>query len=408
MTMDIAAVRADFPILARTVNGKPLAYLDNAATSQKPRQVLEAVDRYYRQNNANVHRGVHTLASESTVLYEEAHQKAAAFLNARSWQEIIFVRNTTEALNLAATALALGHLKPGDEVLITRVDHHSNIIPWFLLKERFGILTRMVDALPDGTLDLEDFKAKLAGRPKVVAMTHVSNVTGWISPLERLIPLAHEAGALVVVDGAQAVPHFPVDVQALDADFYAFSGHKVLAPMGIGVLYGKRELLTRLPPFLGGGDMLETVCVVGGVCSLCLKALPWKYEAGTANVDGAVGLTAAIDYLAGLGWDAVRPHEESLFRRTVEGMRRMKHVRLIGPEDLSRRVGCVPFTVEGLSASEVATALDGEGIAIRSGFHCAQPLHERLGLSSSARISLAFYNTEAEVDRCLAVLESLG
>jgi cysteine desulfurase/selenocysteine lyase len=406
--MDLAAIRADFPILARTVNGKPLAYLDNAATTQKPLPVLEAVDRYYRESNANVHRGVHTLASEATALYEEAHRKAAAFLHARSWQEIVFVRNTTEALNLASTALALGHLKPGDEVLITRVDHHSNIIPWFLLKERFGIQTRMVEALPDGTLDLADFRVKLASRPKVVALTHVSNVTGWIAPLEELVPMAHEAGAHVVVDGAQAVPHFPVDVQALDADFYAFSGHKLLAPMGIGVLYGKRELLAKLPPFLGGGDMLETVCVVGGACSLCLKALPWKYEAGTANVEGAVGLSAAIDYLGALGWPALMAHEEALFRRAVEGMRRMRHVRLIGPEDLSRRVPCVPFTVEGLSASEVATALDGEGIAIRSGFHCAQPLHERLGLPASARISLAFYNTTEEVDRCLAALEALA
>ena len=405
--MDIAAVRADFPILTRRINGKPLAYLDNAATTQKPRQVLEAVDRYYRESNANVHRGVHTLASEATVLYEDAHKKAAAFINARSWQEIVFVRNTTEALNLASTALALGPLKPGDEVLITRLDHHSNIIPWVLLKERFGILTRMVEVLPDGTLDLEDFKAKLAGRPKVVALTHVSNVTGWIAPLEELIPLAHAAGALVVVDGAQAVPHFPVDVQALGADFYAFSGHKMLAPMGIGVLYGRREVMGKLPPFLGGGDMLETLCMEGGACSLCLKALPWKYEAGTANVDGAVGLAAAIDYMTALGWPAIRTHEEALFRRTVEGLSRMPHVRLIGPADPARRVPCVPFTVEGLSASEVATALDGEGIAIRSGFHCAQPLHERLGLPASARISLAFYNTDGEVDRCLGALEAL-
>ena len=406
--MDIAAIRADFPILSRTINGKPLAYLDNAATSQKPRQVLEAIDRYYRESNANVHRGVHTLASEATVLYEEAHKKASEFLHAHTWREIIFVRNTTEALNLAATALALGHLHPGDEVLITRMDHHSNIIPWVLLKERFGILTRMVETLPDGTLDLDDFKAKLAGRPKVVALAHVSNVTGWIAPLEELIPLAHEAGALVVVDGAQAVPHFPVDVQALDADFYAFSGHKMLAPMGIGVLYGKREILAKLPPFLGGGDMLETVCLEKGACSICLKSLPWKYEAGTANVDGAVGLAAAIDYMAALGWTEINVQEEALFLRAVEGMRRMRHVRLIGPDDLSRRVPCIPFTVEGLSASEVATALDGEGIAIRSGFHCAQPLHERLGLPASARISLAFYNTEGEVDRLLAALEALA
>jgi cysteine desulfurase/selenocysteine lyase len=405
--MDISRIRADFPILSRLINGHPLAYLDNAATTQKPEAVLKAIDRFYREQNANIHRGVHTLAQEATKLYEEAHEKAAAFIGARSWREIVFVRNTTEALNLAAHSLTAKFLQPGDEILLTRMDHHSNLIPWLLAAEIRGAKTVMASVKPDGTLDLDDFRSKLGPRVKAAAFSHVSNVTGWISPVADLIRWTHEAGALAVVDGAQAVPHFKVDVAVLDADFYAFSGHKMLGPMGIGVLYGKQEHLRHMPPFLGGGDMLDTISVKGNACSLCLKELPWKFEAGTANVEGAVALVAAMEYLNGIGWDAIASHEHALTRIAMEGLRRMPHVRVYGPEDPDARVGCVPFTVEGFSPNEVATVLDQEGIAIRSGFHCAQPLHQALGLPASARMSFTLYNTEEEVRRALAILEQL-
>jgi len=405
--MDIQKIRADFPILSRQVNGRTLVYLDNAATTQKPETVLRAIDMFYRENNANIHRGVHTLAQEATKLYEEAHEKAAAFLGAKSWREIVFVRNTTEALNLVAHSLGAKSLKPGDEILLTKMDHHSNLIPWLLVAEWQGLKTVMADVKSDGTLDLHDFKSKLTPKTKVAAFSHVSNVTGWVSPVKDLIRWTHEAGALAVVDGAQAVPHFKVDVADLDADFYAFSGHKMLGPMGIGVLWGRQELLQKLPPFMGGGDMLETIDVKGRTCSLCLKELPWKFEAGTANVEGAVGLSAAIDYLNALGWDTIQAHERALTRLALEGLRKMPHVRVYGPEDPDARMGCVPFTVAGFSASEVATALDGSGIAIRSGFHCAQPLHQALGLPASARMSFYLYNTEGEVHLALEALDQL-
>ena len=405
--MDIERIRADFPILSRSINGRPLAYLDNAATTQKPESVLKAIDGFYRTSNANIHRGVHTLAEEATRIYEEAHEKTAAFIGARSWREIVFVRNTTEALNLAAHSVTAKYLQPGDEILLTRMDHHSNLIPWLLAAEIRGVKTVMAGVKPDGTLDLDDFRSKLGPKVKVAAFSHVSNVTGWISPVRELIRWTHEAGALAVVDGAQAAPHLKVDVGSLDADFYAFSGHKMLAPMGIGVLYGKQEHLHRMPPFLGGGDMLETISVKGNACSLCLKELPWKFEAGTANVEGAVGLVAAMDYLDAVGWDAIIAHERALTRMALESLGAMKHVRVYGPEDPGGRVGCVPFTVEGFSPNEVATAMDAEGIAIRSGFHCAQPLHQSLGLPSSARMSFYLYNTPDEVRRALDVLDRL-
>jgi cysteine desulfurase/selenocysteine lyase len=287
------------------------------------------------------------------------------------------------------------------------MDHHSNLIPWLLAAEIRGVKTVMAGVKPDGTLDVDDFRSKLGPKVKVAAFSHVSNVTGWISPVADLIRWTHEAGALAVVDGAQAVPHLNVDVAALDADFYAFSGHKMLAPMGIGVLYGKADHLRHMPPFLGGGDMLETLSVKGNACSLCLKELPWKFEAGTANVGGAVGLVAAMDYLNAVGWEAIIAHERALTRLALECLGRMKHVRVYGPEDPDARVGCVPFTVEGFSPNETATALDAEGIAIRSGFHCAQPLHQSLGLPSSARMSFYFYNTQDEVRRALEVLDRL-
>lgn len=405
--MDLKEIRADFPILKRKINGHGLIYLDNAATTQKPRQVIEAISKYYKENNANIHRGVHTLSQEATFLYEEAHKVVASFINSKKWEEIIFVRNTTEALNLISYTLGKGFLKEGDLVLSTKMEHHSNILPWLLLKEQKGIRVELVEVTPEGILDLGDLEDKLKKGPKVLALTHISNITGWITPLKEIAKKAHREGAIMVVDGAQASPHIPIDVQDLDVDFYAFSGHKMLAPMGIGVLYGKEALLSKLPPFLSGGDMLETLSFSSRTCQLCLKTLPWKYEAGTSNVEGAIGLMEAIKYIKKIGFDFIMENEKKLLKFALENLKEMKNVEVYGPASPDGRVGVIPFNVKGFSANEVASVLDQYGIAIRSGYHCAQPLHETLNIPSSARVSFYIYNTLEEVKKFLRVLKKL-
>jgi len=405
--MDINEIRADFPILKKKINGNKLIYFDNAATTQKPRQVIDAISKFYKEKNANIHRGVHTLSQEATYLYEEAHKVVAEFINSKKWQEIVFVRNTTEALNLLSYILGKSYLKEGDLVLTTKLEHHSNILPWLLLKEIKGIRVKLVEITKEGILDLEDLENKLKEGAKVLAITHTSNVTGWITPLKEIIKKAKREGAIVVVDGAQAVPHFKVDVQELDVDFYGFSGHKMLGPMGIGVLYGKEELLSKLPPFLSGGDMLDTLTLTNKTCQLCLKTLPWKYEAGTSNVEGAIGIMEAIKYIKKIGWDFIAENEKKLLSFALNNLKEMKNIEIYGPKNDENRVGVIPFNVKGFSANEVATILDQYGIAIRSGYHCAQPFHEAIGIPSSARMSFYFYNKIEEVKKTISVLRKL-
>ncbi len=405
--MDINEIRRDFPILKRKINGHNLIYFDNAATTQKPKQVIDAISRFYKEKNANIHRGVHTLSQEATYLYEEAHKVAAEFINSKKWEEIIFVRNTTEALNLLSYVLGKGYLKEGDLVLSTKLEHHSNILPWLLLKEIKGIKVKLVEITKEGILDLEDLEKKLKEGAKILAMTHTSNITGWITPLKEIVKKAHREGAIVVSDGAQAVPHFKVDVQDIDVDFYAFSGHKMLGPMGIGVLYGKEELLSKLPPFLSGGDMLDTLSLKNKTCQLCLKTLPWKYEAGTSNVEGAIGLMEAIKYIKKIGWNFIVENEKKLLNFAMNNLKEMKNVEIYGPFEEENKVGVIPLNVKGFSSNEVASAFDQYGIAIRSGYHCAQPFHEALGIPSSARMSFYLYNTIEEVKKAISVLKKL-
>ncbi len=405
--MDVEKIRQDFPILKRKINGHNLIYFDNAATTQKPISVIEAISNFYKEKNANIHRGVHTLSQEATIFYEEAHKLVSKFINSKKWQEIIFVRNTTEALNLIAYTLGKGFLKKGDLVLTTKLEHHSNILPWMFLKEFKEIKVKLVDVLPDGTLDLKDLEDKLKEEPKVLSITHISNLTGYTVPLKEIIKKAHFYGTLVVADGAQAVPHIPIDVQELDVDFYSFSAHKMLGPMGIGVLYGKEKYLSKLPPFLSGGDMLENLSLQNKKCQLCLKELPWKYEAGTSNVEGSAGLYEAINYLNNLGWENIMNYERKILDYAINKFKEISKAKIYGPENIDERVGVIPFTIEGYFPTEIATILDQFGIAIRSGYHCAQPLHEALNLKSTARVSFYIYNTKEEIEKFFEVLKNL-
>ena len=406
--MDIEKIRKDFPILKRKVNGHSLIYFDNAATTQKPKKVIDAISNFYKNKNANIHRGVHTLSQEATYLYEEAHKKVAKFINAKSFEEVIFVRNTTEGLNLLAYIFGKGYLKEGDIVLTTKLEHHSNILPWLYLKENKNIKVKMVEILPEGVIDLDDLEKKIKEGAKVLAITHISNVTGSITPLKEIIKKAHKEGTIVVADGAQAVPHIPVDVQDLDVDFYSFSGHKMLGPTGTGVLYGKKEILDKLPPFLSGGDMLENLSLENKKCQICLKTLPWKYEAGTANIEGAIGLSAAIEYLENLNFKEIIENERKLLKYALDEMKSFSNVIVYGPNDIKNRVGVIPFNVKNFSSSEVATIMDQYGIAIRSGYHCAQPFHNALNLNSTARVSFYIYNKIEEVKKFIKVLKKLN
>ena len=405
--MNTQAVRQDFPILNRQINGNPLIYFDNAATTQKPRQVIDAIVEYYTRHHGNVHRGVHTLSTEATELYETAREDTAKFINAKSPSEIVFVRGTTEAINLVAYSLGCSNLGRGDEVLVSLMEHHSNIVPWEILSKCKGFKLNYAKVHDDGTLDYEDFESKITSKTRIACLSHVSNVTGVINDVKRIAKVAHENGALMLVDGAQSVPHMKVDVQDMDMDFLAFSGHKMLAPTGIGVLYGKKAVLQKLSPFQGGGEMIKEVSYSQERCTVTWNELPYKFEAGTPNIAGAVGLGAAVRYLSELGMDNVFAHEKELTEYAYKRLRDCSNITLYGPSDLSRKCGIVPFGLKGFSSHEAAALFNEYGIAIRSGYHCAQPLHQLFKLESSARASFYIYNTPAEVDRFVEILRGL-
>ena len=391
------AVAQDFPLLNRTVHGKRLTYLDNAATTQKPRSVLEAMDEYYTTKNANIHRGVHQLSQEATEAYEQSRTAVRRFIGAKHTEEIIFTRGTTEAINLVASSLGL---QKGDGVLATVMEHHSNIVPWQLLAQRRGITLDFSDITDDGMLDMKDFNDKLTENVKLVAVCHASNVLGTINDVKKIATLCHKRGALALVDGAQGAPHLEVDVRDLDADFYAFSGHKMYGPTRIGCLYARKELLESMEPYQGGGDMIREVHLSGATWN----DLPWKFEAGTPNIAGAIGLGAAVTYLERLGMSAIRKHELALVGYAMEQLAAMKNVKMFGPADATKKTSVVSFNLGDIHAHDVATILDGEGVAIRSGHHCAQPLMERFGVAAMSRASLGVYNTRQDVDTLVAAL----
>ncbi|EGC8557646.1 cysteine desulfurase [Listeria monocytogenes] len=392
--IDIQKIRADFPILAQEINEKPLAYLDNAATSQKPKQVIEALTHYYEFDNANVHRGVHTLAARATDAYESARGKVAKFIHAREVAEIIFTRGTTSAINLVVDSYAEATIEAGDEIVISYLEHHSNLIPWQQLAKRKGAVLKYIELEEDGTISVEQAKKTIGEKTKIVALAHVSNVLGTITPIKEIAAIAHQFGAVILVDGAQAVPHMEVDVVDLDADFYAFSGHKMMAPTGIGALYGKRELLDAMEPTEFGGEMIDFVELYDSTW----KELPWKFEAGTPIIGGAIALGAAIDYLAEVGLENIHAHEQALASYAIEEMSKIEGITIYGPKDASKRCGLVTFNLEGAHPHDIATILDEDGIAIRAGHHCAQPLMKWLDVSSTARASFYIYNTKEEID----------
>jgi cysteine desulfurase/selenocysteine lyase len=395
-------LRRDFPILERMLpNGKPLVYLDNAATSQKPASVLAAMDDYYLLRNANVHRGVHTLSEEATALFEGAREKVTRFINARSSKEVIFTRGTTESINLVAYSWGRANLGPGDEVLVTEMEHHANLVPWQIMQEQLGFTLRYVPVTDQGLLDLDQLDDLLTERTKLFAFMHASNVLGTINPVKELVAAARAVGARVLIDGAQSVPHMAVDVQALDADFFAFSSHKMCGPTGIGVLYGKRDLLEAMPPFMGGGDMIREVKLTGSKWN----TLPYKFEAGTPSIAEAVGLGAAVDYLQAVGMDWVRSHELELVAYAYDRLSEVEGLRILGPGP-QQRGGLIAFTLEGVHPHDIAAILDGQGVAVRAGHHCAQPVHDRYGIPASARASFYLYNTPAEVDLLTAALQT--
>jgi cysteine desulfurase/selenocysteine lyase len=392
--LNVNEVRNDFPILQREIStGVPLVYLDSTATSQKPLAVIEAMDGYYRRSNANIHRGVHTLAEEATFMYEQARVKIARFINAPSAHQVIYTRNTTESINLVAYSWARANLKAGDLVLLTEMEHHSNLVPWLMLQMERGIELDFIPVTEDGLLDMQTYHTQLSRSPKLVSFTHMSNVLGTINPAAEIIRLAHEAGAVTLVDAAQSVPHLSVDVQSLDADFLAFSAHKMCGPTGIGALYGKMELLESMPPFLGGGDMIKEV----KLRSFRPNNLPHKFEAGTPAIAEAVGFGAAVDYLSSLGMDAIAAHEHEITEYALERLEEVPGVKLFGPGADSKG-GVAAFTLEGVHPHDVAQILDRDGIAVRAGHHCAQPLHEKFGLPATSRASFYLYNTKDEVD----------
>jgi cysteine desulfurase/selenocysteine lyase len=392
--IDPQRIRRDFPIFERTVNDKPLIYLDNAATTQRPRPVIDAVRHSYERQNANVHRAVHTLSYEASVAFENAHKKVARFVNANSWREIVFTRNATEGLNLVAFAWGMANLSEGDEVVVTLMEHHSDIVPWQMLREQKGVKLTFVDVDENGRLRMDEFKDALNENVKLVGMIHASNVLGTVNPVKAMVEMAHDVGATTVVDAAQAAPHIPVDVQDLGCDFLAVSGHKMLGPSGSGFLYGRRELLEAMPPFLRGGDMITTVTTDGSTWN----ELPWKFEAGTPDVGGGIGLGAAADYLLDLGLDNVYAHEQELVEYALDKMLALDGVTVYGPHDTKDRLAVISFNVDGVHPHDLASILDGEGIAVRSGHHCAQPLMTRLGMDNTARASFYIYNDRDEVD----------
>ena len=396
---DVEEIRRDFPILDRRIEGKRLVYLDNAATSQKPRQVIGALTEYYEEHNANIHRGVHRLAEEATAAYEEARQKVARFLGAPDTTGLVFTRGTTESINLVAYAWGRKFLREGDEVVLTEAEHHSNLVPWQLAAQATGAKLRFIPIREDGTLVLEEAQRLIGARTRLVGCIHASNVLATINPVEKLAELAHEAGALMLVDGAQSAPHLPVDVKSLGCDFFACSGHKMLGPTGVGVLWGRTEILEDMDPFLGGGEMIREVHLDHSTWN----DLPYKFEAGTMNIAQAVGLGAAVDYLDDLGMQHVREHERRLGEYAYRRLSEIEGITLYGPK--IDRTGLVSFSLPDVHAHDLSQLLDEEGIAIRSGHHCTQPLMRRLGVAATARASFYLYNTDEEVDTLVAALQ---
>jgi cysteine desulfurase/selenocysteine lyase len=398
---DVERIRGDFPALQQRVHGHPLVYLDNAASAQKPAQVIDTIRRHYTEGYANVHRGLHYLSECASDAFEAARGKVRAFINAREDREIVFVRGTTEAINLVANSFGQAYLRAGDEILITEMEHHSNIVPWQLLGERLGTVLKVAPLNDAGELRLDEFERLLGPRTRLVAVTHVSNALGSINPVGRIIELAHARGARVLVDGAQAIPHARVDVQALDCDFYAFSGHKLYGPTGIGVLYGKAALLESMPPYQGGGEMIREV----SFARTTYAELPHKFEAGTPHIVGAIGLGAAIDYLRSIGLEAVARHEDELLAYATARLRDISGLRLVGTA--ADKAGIASFVLDGVHTHDVGTILDRYGVAVRAGHHCAMPLMTRFGLSGTTRASFALYNTRAEVDALVEAIKQV-
>ncbi|MGJ7036326.1 cysteine desulfurase [Anoxybacillus eryuanensis] len=396
--MNVKELRQLFPILDQQVNGKPLVYLDSAATSQKPLSVIEAIDNYYRQYNSNVHRGVHTLGTKATDAYEGAREKVRRFIGAASTEEIIFTRGTTTAINLVAASYGRANVREGDEIVITYMEHHSNIIPWQQVARQTGATLKYIPLQPDGTIRLADVEQTVTSNTKIVAVMHVSNVLGTINPVKEIAQIAHKNGAVVVVDGAQSTPHMKVNVQELDCDFYAFSGHKMCGPTGIGVLYGKKRLLEQMEPVEFGGEMIDFV----GLYESTWKELPWKFEGGTPIIAGAIGLGAAIDFLEQIGLDYIAEHEHRLAQYALEQLSTIDGLTIYGPKE---RAGLVTFNIDGVHPHDVATVLDAEGIAVRAGHHCAQPLMKWLNVTATARASFYLYNTEEEIDALVSALK---
>ena len=401
--LDITRIRADFPILQREIRpGVSLVYLDSTATAQKPQQVLDAMDAYYRQSNANIHRGVHTLAEEATALYEDARVKIARFIGATSPSEVVYTRNATESINLVAFTWGRANLSAGDVIILTEMEHHSNLVPWQMLAAERNLRLEFIPVTEDGLLDMAEYQRLLELRPRLVAFTQMSNVLGTITPAKEIIALAHHAGALTLVDGAQSVPHLPVNVTDLDADFLAFSAHKMCGPMGIGILYGKRALLQAMPPFLGGGDMIKKV----HLRSFTTNDIPYKFEAGTPAVAEVVGFGAAVDYLSAIGMSAIEAYEQEIIADALAQLKAVPGLRVIGPA-ASQKGGVASFTIEGIHPHDVAQVLDSEGVAVRAGHHCAMPLHEKLNLPATTRASFYLYSTHQEVERLIAGIKKV-
>ncbi|MGH9340005.1 MAG: SufS family cysteine desulfurase [Acidobacteriota bacterium] len=400
--LDVQEIRRDFPVLDQTVHGKPLIYLDNAATSQKPRQVIDAITHFYTRDNSNIHRGVHQLSQRATDAYEDTRRKVQRFINARHSREIIFVRSSTEGINLVAHSYGRKYIKAGDEIIITAMEHHSNIVPWQMLCEETGALLRVAPINDAGELLLDELEGLFTSRTRLLALNHVSNALGTINPIGRIVEMAHARSVPVLVDGAQAAPHLKLDVQALDCDFYVFSGHKVYGPTGVGILYGKAELLDAMPPYQGGGDMISSVTFEKTLYNL----LPYKFEAGTPNIADGVGLGAAIDYINGIGLERIGAYEHDLLAYGTQALARVPNVRLIG--SAREKAGVLSFVMEGVHPHDIGTILDQQGIAVRTGHHCAQPLMERLGVPATARASLAFYNTREEIDTLIQALNEVS
>ncbi|ACE83444.1 cysteine desulfurase [Cellvibrio japonicus] len=396
---DVEKVRADFPILHQQVNGQPLVYLDNAATTQKPNAVIDAISNYYREDNSNVHRGAHALADRATVKFEAAREKVAQFINAASPQQVIWTRGTTESINLVAASWGRLSLQPGDRILVSAMEHHSNIVPWQLVAQATGAVVEPIPVDGNGNINMIAFDTMLNARVKMVAVGHVSNAMGTINPVERIIALAHAVGARVLVDGAQAVSHWPVNMQALNCDFYVFSAHKLFGPTGLGVLYGKRDLLEAMPPYQGGGEMIESVSFSGTT----YNQLPYKFEAGTPDIAGAIGMGAAIDYLNSIDRKAAAAHEQALLAYAEEKARATPGIQLVGTA--THKASVMSFLIEGAHPADVGVLLDKQGVAVRTGNHCAQPIMDQFGIPGTVRASFSFYNTFAEVDRLFAAIE---